>query len=82
MTGATEHEERLRRAARILDGLTQDEQAAWRDQLDALARGDYKGASAALARIQALAAEAEQAGRHTDVDHLALMSLVRDRLAG
>lgn len=82
MTGATEHEERLRRAARILDGLTEDEQAAWHDQLDALARGDYKAAGAALDRIRALAAEAELAGRHTDVDHLALMGLVRDRLAG
>jgi hypothetical protein len=81
MTGAIEHEERLRRAARILDGLTQDEQAAWSDQLDALARGDYKAAGAALARIQQLAAEAEVAGRRSDVDHLALMSLVHDRLA-
>ena len=44
----SEHEERLRRAARILDGLTEEERAAWSDQLDALARGDYPAAGASM----------------------------------
>jgi len=74
----TEHEERLRRAARILDGLTEEEQAAWSDQLDALARRDYQAASASMARIRELAEAAHQEGRWSDVDHLALMSLARD----
>lgn len=78
MTEATEREERLRRAARILDGLAPAEQAAWHDQLDALERGDYKTAGAALARIRELAAEAEREGRWSDVDHGALLGLVRD----
>ena len=74
----TEHEERLRRAARILDGLTEEEQAAWSDQLDALARRDYQAASASMARIRELAEAAHQEGRGSDVDHLALLSLARD----
>ena len=74
----TEHEERLRRAARILDGLTEEEQAAWSDQLDALARRDYQAASASMARIRELAEAAHQEDRWSDVVHLALMSLARD----
>jgi len=72
----TETEQRLRRAAKILDGLTGEERAAWDEQLDALARGDYKAAQAAMAKITALAEDAHRAGRWTDVDHLALLSLV------
>lgn len=74
----TEHEERLRRAAKILDGLAGEELAAWHEQLDALARGDYQGASASMARIHELAEAAHQEGRASDVDHLALLSLARD----
>jgi len=74
----SEHEERLRRAARILDSLTEEEQAAWSDQLDALASGDYRAASASMTRIHDLAEAAHQEGRGSDVDPLALLSLARD----
>jgi len=74
----SELEERLRRAARILGSLTEEEQAAWSDQLDALAREDYRSASASMDRINELAEAAHQEGRPSDVDHLALLSLARD----
>ena len=55
-----------------------EEQAEWSSQFAALARGDYKAASASMDRIQELVHKAEREGRWTDVNHLALIDLAHD----